>query len=117
MLVYVCSSLKPHTIRRVDKILDRFKAQDQDLKLFRPYGTNPKKMMETVREDIDAIERCDELWVLGRFGRDCSFEIGYALALKKKVIIWEDHTNRQKLWSDWMWRIGKEKGLLEVKKL
>lgn len=74
-------------------------------------------MMKTVREDVRAIEKCDELWVIGRFGRDCSWEIGYAMALGKKIMIFEDHTNCRKLWSDWMWRIGLDRKQIQVRKL
>ncbi len=117
MLVYVCSSLKPPTIRRVDRLLERFRAVTPGLRFFRPYGTDPSRMMETVREDVDAINECDELWVIGRFGRDCSWEIGYATALGKPVVIWEDFTNHKKLWQDWMWRIGVDTKQVTVRKL
>lgn len=117
MLVYVCSSLRPQTAKRVDKILVEFRRDFPALKFFRPKGTSIKTMMKTVREDVRAIEACDELWVVGRFGRDCSWEIGYAMALRKLVVFWEDHTNKKKWWSDWMWRIGIDRHLVKVRKL
>lgn len=117
MLVYVCSSLKPHTVKRVDALLEKLKLVYPSVEFFRPSGDDPDKLMDTVREDVKAIHECDELWVIGRYGRDCSWEIGYAMGLRKHVVIWEDHTNHRKIWSDWMWRIGQDHGTVQVRKL
>ena len=116
-MIYVCSSLKPHTVKRVDKLLKAFKRDFPALKFFRPSGNNVKTLMKTVREDVKAIDACDELWVVGRYGRDCSWEIGYAMALGKKVVFWLDHTNKRRFQSDWMLRIGRDRGILETREL
>lgn len=113
--VYVCSSLRPKVVKRVDKLLPVLaKRVDYTVDYFRPRGTAPSGMMQTVREDVDAINACDELWLVGDYGRDCSFELGYALAIGKKIVVWTDRTNRKKFDSDWMVKIGDDLGLLEV---
>lgn len=108
--VYVCSSLRPKVVKRVDKILqamkETLKPDGRTVSFFRPGGTDKRKRDNTVRIDVMAIDACDELWVVGNYGRDCSWEIGYATALGKKIRIFEDHTNRRRLESDWMWRAG-----------
>lgn len=112
--VYICSSLKPRNVERVNKLLASLIVDRPDLRVFRPCGTDPATMMDTVREDVREIEKCDELWVCGRYGRDSSLEIGMALALKKKIKIYRDHTNNKKLNDDEMWKIGIERKLVEI---
>lgn len=60
------------------------------------------------RLDKKMIEMCDELWVFGEFGRDCSWEIGYAQGLGKRVIVIRDDSNRGILDEDWMTTINIE---------
>lgn len=102
--VYVCGSLRAEVVEHVDKILKDYSQFDIDF--FRPYGTDTSELMNTVVEDVEKIENCDEIWVMGQWGRDSSWEIGYAMALKKRVIFFVDETNEKLLESDWMWRIG-----------
>jgi hypothetical protein len=115
--VYVCSSLRPHVVKRVNKILEKLLATRPDVEFFRPYGTDPNTMLEVVREDTKEIEGCDELWLIGRAGRDCCVELGMALALKKDITVYLDHTNRRKLAKDEMWKIGVDRGHLKVVEL
>lgn len=116
--VYVCSSLRPRVVKRVDALLKRLRRiHGAPIQYFRPRGTDPSLMLETVREDVTAIEACDELWVVGDYGRDCSWEIGYAMALGKRVHVWLDRTNKAKIQSDWMLRIGFDRNLLSVSAL
>lgn len=102
--------------RRVDRLLPKLVARycPAPVDFFRPRGTNPSKMMDTVREDVAAIIACDELWLVGDYGRDCSWEIGYAMGLGKRVVVWRDKTNKEKFDSDWMVKIGYDTELLVV---
>ena len=112
--VYVCSSLKPHNVKRVDKILARL-VQDYPLvDFFRPYGTDPSTMMETVREDVREIRQCDELWQVGSYGRDSSWELGLAYGLGKRIKIFRDWQNSKKLASDEMIKIGLDELTTEI---
>jgi len=55
-----------------------------------------------------AIDQCDELWAFGPIGRDCCWEIGYALGLGKRVKIHLDDSNSYVVEEDWMVSIGAE---------
>lgn len=113
--VYLCSSLRPTVVEHVNALLPVLIERRPDpVDVFLPRGTDPSKMMETVREDLDAINACDELWLVGDYGRDCSFELGYAIAIGKKIVAWLDDTNREKFNSDWMIKIGNDDNLLTV---
>lgn len=48
------------------------------------------------------IELCDEVWVFGPIGRDCSWEIGYAQGLKKPVKFFATEENKHMVTEDWM---------------
>lgn len=120
--VYVCSSLRPRTVARVDRIIAELAtahkaATGRDVRYFRPRGTDPSKIMVTVREDVAAIKWCDELWVVGRYGRDCSLEMGFAAGIGKKIRIYRDKTNCNRLSQDWMARFWVETGQTTIEDL
>jgi hypothetical protein len=48
------------------------------------------------------IELCDELWVFGSIGRDCSWEAGYAAGLGKPVVFFHSDDNEEVYQNDWM---------------
>lgn len=60
------------------------------------------------KADRLAIDLCDELWAFGPVGRDCCWEIGYAVGLGKKVKVFIDDTNRYVVDEDWMVTLGVE---------
>lgn len=45
---------------------------------------------------------CDEVWVFGRIGRDCAWEIGFAQALGKPIRFFRSAKNLQILENDEM---------------
>lgn len=116
--VYVASSLRPEVVSRVDKLLPQLAKQYGSPVLFlRPTGVDMKDIMSIVREDVKAIDECDQLWLIGDYGRDVSWEAGYAMANKKPVVIYKDYTNAEKLESDAMFLIGHDFDLLSIKDL
>lgn len=48
------------------------------------------------------IENSDEVWAFGQLGRDCAWELGFAVGLGKKVLIFLDVDNELHLEADWM---------------
>ncbi len=108
--IYVCSSLRPEVYARVTKIL----AKQKNIIPLRPWGAQIGEKEGHVETDIAMIQYSDELWVIGEFGRDCSFEIGYAIGIKKPVVVLRDSTNKDRLEQDWMWITGINNGLLRV---
>lgn len=54
------------------------------------------------RVDRLSIDLCDEMWVFGAIGRDCSWEIGYADGIGKKLVFYTSDHNRDVTSSDWM---------------
>lgn len=56
-----------------------------------------------------SIDLCDEVWVFGPIGRDCSWEIGYAQGLGKPVVFFLNEQNEYTVKEDWMvWCAGTE---------
>ena len=99
---YICSSLKLDNYNRTTEILEQL--SDYAL-LLRPHPdeiTKPIKKLDTVKMDIVLIEGADELWLLSKFGRDCSWELGFAAAKGKIIRVLVDNTNRAAIESDWM---------------
>lgn len=116
--VYVCGSLRPEVVAHVDRKLHHLLLNlDYPVVFLRPDGTDLNLIMDTVREDVAAIESCHELWQIGDLGRDSSWELGYSAALGKPIVIWVDDTNRKKIESDAMFRIGLERGLVRIREL
>lgn len=108
--VYICSSLRPEVYKHVSQVLTIVAKEE---KLYRPQPGPIDNRNEIVASDCYGIEHCDELWVVGQLGRDCSWEIGYAMGLGKKVKIYVDSTNREMIEKDWMLHYGFKLGLLE----
>jgi hypothetical protein len=96
--VYVSTPLKPAKFR-----LDQIQAQIKRAGVFAFIPTTA----ETTPAAAAAInklqiELCDELWVFGPIGRDCSWEIGYAQGLKKPVKFFQTAENEHMVKEDWM---------------
>lgn len=117
MKVYICSSLreKPYAhvtrviqrerrLRRFRSLVSLSKATCNNLPLtvLRPGLGGEEDKLAHVVQDVGMIREADELWVMGEYGRDCSWEIGFAMALGKPVRIFVDDTNRHLLEQDWM---------------
>ncbi len=60
---------------------------------------NRKRGLET---HIHHLNLCDELWAFGRIGLDCSWEIGYATGLGKKVKLFIAEDNEYIIDDSWM---------------
>lgn len=75
--IYICSSCRKENYEYVDSLLKRLNALNSYF-IFRPqFGQlEDKEKYGTI--DATAIENCDELWLIGDYGRDCSWELGYA---------------------------------------
>lgn len=113
--VYVCGSLRPEVVKDVDKKLKRLlKESAFPIEFLRPTGTDMDKIMDIVREDVAAIEECDELWQIGEYGRDSVWELGFAFGLGKPVKVLIDETNREKMQADVMYRIGFDRDQLKI---
>lgn len=110
--VYICSSLKPDNYLYVSELLTKLPPAIH----LRPNASQlvADDRRHFVESDVAMIKYCDELWVLGRFGRDCTWEIGFATALGKTIRILRDRANDQVLQEDWMYMHGQVEGLLTV---
>lgn len=109
--VYICSSLRPEVYERVTRLLKETLPRAIHLRPFKEQYGNKLGHVET---DVAMIRYCDEFWVVGEFGRDCSWEIGYATGLGKPIVFFCDETNRKNLESDWMMYHGANVGLLHI---
>ncbi len=110
--VYICSSLRDDNYLHVTRLLKELPPA---------VHLRPAKGEDTlegrrnhVEIDIAMLQYCDEIWVLGAYGRDCSWEIGYAMGIKKSVRILVDDTNAHTIENDWMLQHGKQIGLLHA---
>ena len=52
--------------------------------------------------DKNAILNCDEVWVFGKIGRDCAWEIGYANGLNKPIKFFMTQEELSHISEDWM---------------
>lgn len=115
--VYICCSLKLPNYEHVSGLLarlpDAIHLRPQPSQLDELTGSNLRKK-NVVEADVAMIQYCDEVWVLGKFGRDCSWEIGYATALHKRVRILKEEDNAEIISSDWMFLHGETLGNLTV---
>lgn len=111
--VYICSSVRASVYDRVTGILEQLPPAIH----LRPRQDVEGQKINHVEIDVAMIHHCDEVWVLGEFGRDCSWEIGYATAVGKHIIMFVDETNRNFVEKDWMYNHGINKGLLQVVEL
>ncbi|PWU11647.1 MAG: hypothetical protein C5B47_00635 [Verrucomicrobia bacterium] len=110
--VYICSSLRTEVYERVSKLLDEVLPKAIHL---RPFKEQKGNRLNHVEVDVAMIHHADEIWVVGEFGRDCSFEIGYATGIKKPIIMWRDFTNAKNIEHDWMIYHGVNSGLIQIR--
>lgn len=109
--VYICSSLRPEVYVRVTELLNTKCPKAIHL---RPYLEQTGNKLGHIECDVAMIHHCDELWVVGEYGRDCAWEIGYATAMGKPIKVFKDASNALSLEKDWMLYHGLIKGTLEV---
>jgi len=98
--IYICSSCRPENYEYVKQLLKLYTTRE--MSIFHP---EPQQLEEKTRYacvDIIEIQKADEIWLIGDYGRDCSWELGYAQALQKTVCVFRCHINRAKLDDDWM---------------
>lgn len=111
MTAYICSSLRPKVYDHVTKLI---KNLDTIFTLLRPTSGQLENRLEYVELDVAMIKHADEVWIMGEFGRDCSWEIGYACGLKKKIVLFLDETNAKIVEEDWMLHHGINTGLITI---
>lgn len=107
---YICSSLRLENHTKVTKLLEQLPPAIH----LRPYLDQQGNKMGHIEADVAMINWADEIWLVGDYGRDCQWEIGYAAGIKKKVVVFLDDTNREKLEHDWMWNAGVNAGLVTI---
>lgn len=103
--VYICSSLRQDNYNYVTELLKKLPEAIH----LRPHISQSEAddKRHFVESDVAMMEYADEIWVLGRFGRDCSWEIGYATGRGIPIKLLEDKYNAEVLAADWMWIHGK----------
>jgi nucleoside 2-deoxyribosyltransferase len=95
--IYVCTPLKSG---KFDLPLI-VKTLPEDVFAYIPPTDPTKPKIEGALLNRKMIDLCDEVWVFGPLGRDCSWEIGYAEGLGKKIIV-HINNNNQDVLNDWM---------------
>jgi len=103
--IYICTPLKEEKFL-LDKISSEI-LKSGDFAFIPPTGQLLNKKVGAKLDKL-MIEQCDELWAFGMLGRDCSWEIGYATGLNKKVKIFISIENKVILEEDWMLLIDAE---------
>ena len=105
---YVCSSLRPEVYERVTYLLSLF----PEMTFLRPHATQLEDKAKWINQDVEWINEADELWVVGEYGRDCSWEIGFAMGINKPVVVIVDPSNAQLILNDWMMWYGRPRVIL-----
>lgn len=108
--VYICASLRPAVYERVTEILRNLPPAIH----LRPWGAQKGDRMGHVETDVAMINHADQLWLVGEYGRDCSWELGYAMGIGKPIKIFMDDSNASRIEDDWMLYHGLNLGLLEI---
>lgn len=108
--VYICSSLRIENHAKVTEVLKNLPAAIH----LRPYLEQSGNKLGHVEVDVAMIHHCDELWVVGEYGKDCSWELGYATAIGKPIVVYRDHSNSEALDKDWMLHHAAVIGLLSI---
>ncbi len=109
--VYICSSLRPEVYERVSSLLKRLPKAIH----LRPTQDQPGNKLNHVEVDVAMMHHADEIWLVGEFGRDCSWELGYATGKGIPIVFWRDETNSKHLDQDWMFNHALTKGKAEVR--
>lgn len=112
--VYICSSLKDDNYKYVTGVLKELPPAIHLRPTPGPVGGTLEDRRHHVEVDVAMIQYCDEVWVIGAYGRDCSWEMGYAMGLNKHVRILSDLTNRETLSLDWMIYHGEQVDCLSI---
>lgn len=50
--------------------------------------------MGHIEADIAMISWADEVWLVGEYGRDCQWELGYATGIRKPIKVFRYQNNR-----------------------
>lgn len=96
--VYISTPLKPHKFKLADI---QAAVQKAGVFAFIPTTTDTTPEAGAAINKLQ-LELCDEVWVFGAIGRDCSWEIGYAQGLKKPVKFFKTAENEHMVKEDWM---------------
>lgn len=99
--VYVCSSCRQENYDYVTDLLTKNRLIHKAF-LFRPQPGQLLNKTEFANVDIDAINASDEVWLIGEYGRDCAWELGYAAGIKKPIKVFRCEKNEKHLEADWM---------------
>lgn len=110
--VYICSSLRAENYERTTKLLDDVLPKAIHL---RPFKEQKGNRLNHVEVDIAMIKHAEEVWVVSQYGKDCSWEIGYACGKNIPVVIWRDEFNAAAIESDWMLYHGVNTGWITIR--
>jgi len=97
--VYVCTPLKQGKFFIQDIVHETSLVQDVFFYIPPSDPAKPKTLGAELNRKMLLL--CDEVWVFGLAGNDCSWEIGFADGLNKPVKVFITETNKQLL-QDWM---------------
>lgn len=105
MKVYISYPMNPekHNLTEITKIILKHKV----FASIPPPGQLESKKIGAELDRL-LIEKCEEVWAFGKIGRDCAWELGYAVGLGKNVRIFINDENRYILFEDWMTLINAE---------
>lgn len=97
--VYISTPLKPEkfNLDLIQRVILR-----EGVFAFIPPTEEKNDREQGAAVDKLQIELCDELWIFGPIGRDCSWEAGYAAGLGKPVVFFHDDSNDHIRRDDWM---------------
>lgn len=97
--VYISTPLKPgkFDLDLIQRVILR-----ENVFAFIPPTEEKNDRKQGAAIDKLQIELCDELWVFGPIGRDCSWEAGYAAGLGIPVVFFLDESNEHIHENDWM---------------
>jgi len=102
--VYICGSLRADRYEIQTALLKEIeKLYYEKVIYLRPKAIHDmSRASELVSTDIAMLRHCDEVWVVGYYGADASWEIGYAAAMGIPVKIFASDCNVDRVREDWM---------------
>lgn len=97
--IYVATPLK---LKKFEFDLIQRQIRSHDVFAFIPLPQPKLPIEKCIMVNKHHIEKCDEVWVFGVYGRDVAWEIGYAQALGKKIVVFQTKKNLKNVKDDEM---------------
>lgn len=97
--VYISTPLKPEKFKLAS--IQKMILKERVFAFIPPTEEKNDRVMGAAVDKLQ-IELCDEMWVFGAIGRDCSWEVGYAQGLGIPVVFFASTENEHILDEDWM---------------